>query len=989
MSGASSSKKLLTQFNSKQYNSFILNEDEKLELLVISSVPGVSSSELIDTYLKTISHPGQKHHVKFITKNGESHSFAWQTTPEQLKKAVRWGIINTHSITSKVISTLGKYRIVTHERIAKGMVSNSQEIKLKLLDLYQDRFEALHDLESLVNKDNSVADYKTKLTTYLNKLEMIQANLTVFFAQVSNCSGLNQETIEQIKNDLKNDIDRTNNYLTTVQNQENLHSFNRARGPNSILEFVKQQMTHGLYELQGINQDITYSTDRYFALTRGEMNGLIEDARKVIDDHQADIRNAITDAHHGLFSKNNEQLVTYDFSEETLTPQRQGEILLGISFIEEWDKVDIENLSVSNKTGTESLDVINATKWKNHRNITTFLKSTAFFILNFFKSIILPTKAWEEESWTNKNFHLVATDLRKHITLTEPMWQKPIKLFKQIGYALFDLFKGARNFSSQLSVKMPEHIINDWNSCDELSSLDTLLQKANKEIKAISKLEKNRLNQLLEHCNVKDLVQNGSKQTSQLARVEYALTAGEQNDLLTSMTRGLNEFASVFTHNLYTKDPLAGIVFSAVFAVGAGVIYLPGATASVFGSAYVNWFSNFSYSMGSSKLAAVVSGGSTQAQLCATGLDALIHGPSGIATKALYRLGEDPLTVGAYLAAATGLGYVLVNGIDGYAIPLISDFFKEDLGTVPEASYPFIGAKFGILLYEGLMIHKNGHDHYPEFSQQLINAARTLHPSDPEQQKIIDRFIIASWLSKNATVIAKINEQQRFELSRHIEILFDKDQSKSLNKLLYPEVHYSIAFQIFSIPLSYIPAIFRFGTSLILSAYALTQNKTYPFEPIKRAASDLWNKVTKDLSRLIVFSNNIIKLIYTGLTVLPKAIAYTLTMFVGRIAGLFDAKPAHAIHKIFAAIHTSFKYISELFYPVRALKSIEVANPIHTINAVEGTYSRLLGQMDKAKPAPQEQLKTDTNPAVSCLLFCANKSPQEMPLSDITGISLN
>ena len=978
MSGASSAKKLLSQFNREQYKSFILNDDEQLSLLVISPVPGVSSSERVDTYLKTISHPGQAQHIKFISKNDEAHSFAWQTTPQQLKKAVRWNIIKTHSTISKVIAALGRYRIIAHERIAKGMVSNSQEIKLKLLDLFQDLFEALEDLASLANKENSVSDYETKLKAYIKKLEITQAGLMDFFADCSVTTGLNQDTIQHLKNDLQNNIERTNTYLSTLKNHENLRSFNRARGQNSILEFVNKQMIHGLYEFQGINQDISYSKERDFALTRGELNDCIEDARKVINDDQADIRNATTDAHHGLFSKNNEELLTYDFSEEDLTPQRQKEILLGISFIEGWDKVDYKKCTVSNANGTEPLDVISATRWKTHRNLPALLNSLAYFILNFFKSIILPTKAWEEETWNNKNFHLVAAELRKHITPIEPMWQKPIKILKQIGYALFDIYKGARDVGSQLTVKMPEHILNDWYSCNELFPLNTLLQDADKEIIEITKKEEKRLKKLLKQCNADDFVQNITKQTSRLATVEYDLTTGEQNDILTSITRGLNEFASVFSHGLYAKDPLAGLIFSATFGLGVGVIYLPGATASVFGSAYVNWFSNFSYSMGSSKLAAVIGGGSTQAQLFATGWDGLIHGPSGIASQAFYTLGQEPLTVGAYIAGATGLGYILVNGIAGYTIPFLSEFFKEDLGTVPEASYPFIGAKLFFLLYEGLTIHKKGAEHYPELAPELIKIAHSVQQSsNPEQRKIVDRFLMASWLSRNAEVIPKLDERQRFELSRHIEALFDKDQSKSLNKILYPEAHQSIAFQIFSIPLTYIPAFLRLGTSFILSICALAKGKSYPVEPIKRAAAHLWDKIAKDLSRLVVFASNLAHLLYTGLAVAPKAVAYCLTMLIGRIAGLFDAKPAHAIHKMFASIHAGFRSVSEFIYPVRALKSIEVANPVHTIKEIEGSYTKLLGQMGTVKPA-SEPLTGHANPRVSEPLFDVNSPSKEL-----------
>ncbi|BCA94871.1 hypothetical protein TUM19329_12320 [Legionella antarctica] len=966
MSGAHSAKKLFYRYNKNQYRLFTLNSDEVLKLTAVSSVPGVGASQRSDVYRKKIinpgndQYPGNAHHVKFITKNDQAHSFIWQTSAKKLKNAVRWGILKPHSITSKVISALGNYRVIAHERIAKGMISNSQAVKLKLLDLYQDRFEALQSLESMVNKDNSLVEYESEFESYLEKLDHIKANLATYVLDVLNQGGLDQTTIEQLKKDLETDIERTNSYLDSLRNSPNLSNYNEARGHKSILEFVKNQMMHGLYELQGINQDLTYSTKRAFALTRGELNDFIEDARKEIEDQQADMRNAVTENHHGLFSKECDTLFSYDFSRDGLSSKREREVLLAISFIEGWDKVDTESLTISNQSGSESLDVINATRWKNHRNFTTFAKSMGFYLLNFFKSILLPTKTWEEEAWTNQNFHLFATTLREHVTPNEPMWQKPIRLFKQIGYALVDVYNGVRDFGSELAFKMPEDMLNDWDSCNELPTLKEVFEESEKEIAAIKSIEDERLKTILNRCNISSSIGIASTPNSKLATVEYALTAGEQNDILTVMARGLNEFASVFSHNIYAKDPVAGLVFTAAFAVGAGAIYLPTATSAVFGSAYVNWFTHFGYSVGSSKIAAVISGGSTQAQLFATGWDGLMHGPSGLATNALYQLGEDPLTVGTYLATATLVGYVLVNGIAGYPIPIVSDFLKEDLGTSPESSYPFIGAKIAVLLYEALLIHKEGHHSQPEFLFELIEKARSLRSEDPEQQKIIDRFILASWISMNTDTIPKLNEKLRFDISRQIDALFDQEQSKSLYKILYPEPHHSIAYQLFAIPLSYIPAVLRFTASFVLCAFALGSGKNHPFEPIKRASIALFEKITRDLSRLLVFSTHLLYLVYTGLSVLVKPPAYVLGMILGRVTALFDVKSGHALHGAFASVHSFFKSIGEFFYPNQILKASVIAHPTHTIHEAEGSYKKLLIQMGNVKPEPAEELPLES-----------------------------
>jgi hypothetical protein len=150
MSGASSAKELLSRFDKARYKTFILNTDTELVLPEVSYTPGIGASKRNDVYKKIISHPQSDQHIKFIYKNDELHTLVWQTRAERLKKGVRWGIIKPQSITGKVISTLGNYRVTGCKRVAKGLISNTQVLKTSLLDLFQDRFEALEDLESLV-----------------------------------------------------------------------------------------------------------------------------------------------------------------------------------------------------------------------------------------------------------------------------------------------------------------------------------------------------------------------------------------------------------------------------------------------------------------------------------------------------------------------------------------------------------------------------------------------------------------------------------------------------------------------------------------------------------------------------------------------------------------------------------------------------------------------------------------------------------------------
>jgi hypothetical protein len=952
---AESKKKLLKQTYHQQHQRFKLNDEPTLKLDAISLVPWIADAKRQDEYKKII-FTGQDdtgHKVKFIRKNAKAHGFVWKTDPKKLKEAVRWGIVKTESITGKVIATLGHYRVMAHARICKGMISNSQDAKLKLLDLYQDRFEALEALESLVNKKNDYADYQQAFKTYIDKLTQLHAGLELHFdALVRVSSGLDEEIIAQIKQDISDDIQRAKAYLDSMHDKTDLRPYQRARGHHSLLEFVKQQMHHGLYELQGINQDMTYSKKRYFALTRGQFNNLIEDARKAIDDQQADLSNAVIASHHGDYqSTSTDGLMSYDFTKESLSPAREREVLMAISFVEGWDQV--ENNAVKTGTAAEPLDVIHATEWKTHRNFTSWMKSIGHYLWNILRGTVVDTQPWAEETWKDANFHLKTTELWLHAKPNVPMWRKPFLFCKAVGFALKDVFTGIYDVGAQLALRMPAALFLDWDASGELPDFESTLMEA-KAAFSEEEPKSEDTSHVLEttpsvetapsaEITAKSPVGLKGEEGSllalgQFAQVDYSLATLEQNDILTAMARGLTEFSGFFTHQIYGKDPVGGLLFTMGYLVGAGAIYLPTFTAKLFGASYVNWFTSASYTMGASPFAATLAGGSTQAQVFSSAWEAIAHGPSGMTMNALYQAGEDPLTLGAYFFTAYAIGYVLANGVAGCPIPWLSETLRADLGSAPETGYPLIGAKVAIMLYEAL--HKPEKEEYKKILCALTTLRAAQHKKAPE------RAALLVFLAEHAHELAQLPAPLRFKLARQVDSLCTKDESRSLKKWLYPEKPVSIAFQLFAIPLYYVPALLRIGFTFILSLIALNRSRPHPWAPLKRAATDLFDHVKKDLSRLFVLASYLLYMPYTWLACLFKIIVYPAMMLVGRIAGLFNLKPAHACHRFFANVHNFMRNLGEWLYPVRALKSVAIAHPVHTIREIETSYERLVKSLD-------------------------------------------
>ena len=925
-------KKLLADDNYARYRAYMLNAEPELRLPSISNAPGIAVSRRMDIYKKTVekNQEAEQCSVKFITKNNEPYAFVWETTAKKLKEATCWGIIKPESMTGKVIYHLGKYRVIAYDRVSKGMMSNSHVVKLKLVDLYQARFKALEALESLVNKENGLDDFNQTFAAYIAELESIKAQLDQDFRALPR-TGFDTDTILQIKNDIDADIQRTRVYQAGLAKATSLSAYCSARGPRSIMVFVKEQMLHGLYELQGINEDMTYSRKRYFALTRGELNDLIEDARKDIDQHQVDIHNSVTEKHHGIYGLDDEPRY-YEFPVAQLSRVQERETLLAISFIEGWDKLAVNTVSntgtVQNRHGEERLDTIAATKWKTHRHGIAFFKSMGFYLLNMIAGIFVSTKPWEEHTWIGSSFNLVAAQLWRHIAPKGPLWKKPYEFFKKAAYILVDLCIGVKDTGQSLGIHLFEDVVNDWRSTQDLEDLAQTLQGIGLAIQNISAVEQSRLETIFTTLQLQPTpLENLSY--DQFATVDYLLTGGDHSDILTVVAKGLDNFGSVFYHN-FAKNPVQGVLFTAGYAIGAGAIFLPTMTASAFGPNYVKWFTDFAYSMASAPMSAMIAGASIQGHFVASSWELLTQGPNGRVMKTVYNIGEDPISSAAYVVAAYGLGHVLLNVVAPYKIPVISQYLEAELGTNRRLCKLVAGGKYGAFVGDALN------------PKQLPDGSRIDNTAVQVQQNN-DQIKLLSFLLTNASMLTKLEAKQRFMLSRQIDNLFrDTKDRESLKKLIYPEIQYSVAYNLLRLPLYYPVAALRIVVSVLFSFLALVKCSKHPLEPVHRAITAMQEQMKKNFSHLMVAAAHFTYFGYVVPATVVKMAMSLATMAITRVVGLFNGKPAHALHRLMAASHVFFRSLGEYLYPSSLVKDIGSAHPIHTARKIETSYGLMV-----------------------------------------------
>ncbi|MBA2711651.1 MAG: hypothetical protein H0U57_13820 [Tatlockia sp.] len=948
------------KYYQEQYHTFILGKatDLSLQAPAPGATPWNAKSSEIDSFSKETCFPdSSKGKVHFISKNQNNHAILWETTAKTLKEGVRWGLIKSESMTGRVISTLGHYRVIAHERIVKEsnlMISNTQALKLALLDVYQDRFEVMQQLESLVNSGADKLRFKATLHEYKENLESLKKSIASKFSNLhlekegfdangNPYKGMNYaELPNKLIADIDQDIKHADEYWEELNNLDSTREANRARGNRSILEFVKRQMHRNLYQFQGLNQDIVFAIG---ALSRGEMNAYIEDARDLIDKHKPDLRNAVIGKHHGLYASPNETLI-YDFSEDDLSPAQERQALMAISFIEGWDAVDytsdwanpvVINQSNPKAPSSAPLSKIFATKWNTHRNFTAALGN---YISNWFKGIFFSTRPWEGE---DREFKLYASELIRKSKPDYPLWMKAWHFMQKIGIVLKDIFIGIRNFGQQFTLYLQIDLQDDWASSKPLPAYKTSFSEANNQIKIIQSEEQ----KIKDELGILPLEAANDEENLRLAEADYHLSYGEEHDLLTAMVQGIGGFTGHFTHNLFAKDPVGALIYSSAFAVGGVSIFFPLIGKTFFGTQFVHGFKSFSELVGSTPLSEWICGSLTLAQGSHMTYG-LMDGPSSGAVSLATTLLEDPVTSAFCFAAAYGIGYAIAN------VPGIGEYIRAELGSSDVLNYPVIGVKFGAGVILILVSDENGKVHSIErpYDFEKLTKIWNYLQKDPVIMKevgtMMQRLDIVQWLCKNASCLTKLEPDTQFEIERQIEEIFSVEQARSLKKLIHPEKERSIAYQIFSVPLGYIPALFRLVFSLVLTSAAWANNNPRWKEPTKRAGEALLNKTSKDITRIFNVASNSLY-VFVNVVASPfKAIALIATMLIGRTTAFADLHSGHFLHKGFAFFHDLYRRIGEALYPLRAMKSVVYADPVHTTNEVfhsmdelvEGTYNR-------------------------------------------------
>ncbi|MDR3477793.1 MAG: hypothetical protein P4M14_07165 [Gammaproteobacteria bacterium] len=909
---------------------------------------------------------GDKASTLQVIKRKESFdSFTWHTTAKKIKEAKRWGIVNTASLTGNVIAALGHYRAIAHERIAEGFISNRFKEKMWLLDFVQDRFEALEQLESLVNQnvayeESSLALDKLKhtLAKYIADLKAIQHK----------CEENNLASIDE-------DIERAEVYLSGL-NEDTFLDYNQANGIDSVLEFVKRQMIYNLDEMQGINQSLTYNIhDKKFAATRGDLNSCIVDAKKVIDDHDADAHNSIMEGHHGNFGHDNE-ILAYNSSQNKLDAREEQRACLAISFIEgmnvlHFPEDDMDELNpdgkkkapyIENCHGQFDLKIVAATKWHTNNALGSFARLLANFTVRIVAGFIdlavvlltFPIQSFSfvkairktTNLWATTEFNLSETERAENpekrgdlpvlagYEIREKTRRRLLSLGSKAGSIILNIFDnivvdfiyGIRDVLHQFTIKF-FHTVQDYYAdgnprqdfSEVMNSVDAeanFIQ--NEKLRIFSdikdKLHGNVPEGSPDHAflhTVIDQVQEEVKHeqkaeedvflmAEKFAVTEYTPTGPEMNDLLNAAARGGKKFISLYMHHIFAKHPMAGIMFTALYAAGGLSVLMPNLMSHILPAKFISFSQTLGSATANGQISSAMAAGANEAQIAAAIWELTIHGPKSWLITGANDLSADPATTIVYAGAAVLIGYAVAFEFD---IPGLSEEIRDSMGSVPPLALGFAGAKIGILLVE--FMHAKVREDLDQMDLSIDKLKKTLtalyHKNHPDVidakivnefvnhsmkellkvnnleslQKIyghaerdnkviqhplvkkkfddtIKRFRITSFIEANYNNVQYLSPRKKHDLFRQIKMYFTPEQAASLKKTLYPEETRSILRTTLSVFLGFALDTVFIVTSLVSS---VLQGNLRPFNSAfadcAKRANDLKTRLKHAISQFV------------------------------------------------------------------------------------------------------------------------------------------
>ncbi len=938
-----SEKKILQEELKKRLDNFIYSPKLKITLPELSTIPSRLFGNSDTYYSKSIEEVGSGF-IDFISKDHEPDFFVWRTTPDKLKKAIRSGILNYDSLTTKAISALGQYKRSTNNRsYLSGIISDKYDLKNALLELSQANIEALQPIERLINQYNQnqtcsqnieriqilLKEYKIQLKQNYDKINSLNIQFENYDPEISNKWQIQYDNLVQ----------QTQDYEQLIIAQNSPESF-KSYTSNSLLHFIKQQSVLNIRNVQEINQNIVYSrfSKSFF---RGDLHSCCVDALKEVNDFECDYHNPILAEHQGDFSSC-DNLIAVNFSHIKKNQTQIDETFMAICQIEGADKLikdDNNDYFLNKNNGYHyKLESTIYTKWYQQSSKLFIIEKVLswpwniavgiIFGLTFdlFGGLISGLAGYKFESIADKfKFNVInpATTNTHFDKLKSIFKLKKYSLGTLIGFKLvtfckniyFELKNGAVTTAKQYKIELWDNLYADYKdghqTNDEIKSLlnDLPLEIANLE-KDYQDILVNIKNKAPTFYNAYTFEENDSLPVMQ----PFKLTDGEWLDLTNSVISGLKSISDSFTHSIPAKNPFLGLIFCSAYSIAALAIINPSAVKFL-PKSYIDLCDTLSKALTKGKSSGAMANAGMQSQVLTGALEALMNGNTSWLAASSKAFENDSSNILILSTLAVSLGYLITFKLN---IPYISQHIREELGNVPLPSLGAAGAKVGIVLVHLLEEHE--HEISPnkieDYSQKLNELIRELYKdiNESDEKKIealineilskpfldstksllnnidMQKFAFLSFLEDKKYFLPNLSQVSKRQILKHVGKLFPEQNNiyRSIESMMDPVKHESIFLITLLTPLNYIPLLLRCLVSPITKS-------TMPFK-------DLYNKSHKDLTRIYNALGNAVH----GIASLFKIIT---TSFFEIIVNESFARSEATLNNSHIISHSSYKFL--------------------------------------------------------------------------------
>lgn len=859
----------------------------------LSKLPNRLFSESYSDFTKQGFAIG-KHKLEFVYEDKEPKLFLWHTSAQNIKKAIRQGILSYDALTTKAISSLGKYHhSVNHRAYMHGIISDKHSLKQALLLLSQSNIEALQPLERLINSpfnDNLKADkiidtieqYQNQVLKNYQEIELLNPHFRNYDRNI-------QQQWQKQKSLVLKQSQLLIEKFKNCCNHQNINRLCQAITPDGIFSFIKQQSIEQIRFCQENNQNIIYS-GKTRSWLRGDLHSVCEDALKEINDYALDYHNPILAAHQGNFSETHAPLIV-NFDKQN--PTEVQNCLMAICQIEGLDRITLDEdqkYTLEKVSGYKySLQQTPYTKWTQQGSTKFLFARFSCWLWNIIIGLSLGLtfdlvagllsglSGRKLEAIANKAQLKIKAQATKntYFDLYLSKFQlKKYSLGTLIGFKLVnfcrnicvDLYRGAATTAQQYKIELWDNLYTDYQfgHGKTYSSFETI-QKINSHI---LKLEK-QYQQVIKHINQQAPTPyknfKFSKHQKTIALQPFLLSNGEWLDLSNSAIHGLKTIADTFTHTIHNKNPFLGLLFCSTYAL-TGLSILNPSAVSFLPSSFIHFSNTLKDALSKGHITGAMGASSMQSQVVTASIEACLNGNASWLASGGKMFENDPSNILVYTTLAISLGALIAFKLN---IPMISQKIREDLGNIPLPSLGFAGAKLGILLIHLLEerekpITVKEQQNYKLKIKTILTEAHQQHnikqQSSKQLDQLIDQLITAptlfaehSPLAKNTNIEALyflsflenkkyflpyLPSKDKREIQHQAKQLFPNQIAvhKSINSLLNPPTHQSIFIISILTPLNYIPLLIRCLTTPITLCPA-------PF-------FDLQDKIHKDLTRI-------------------------------------------------------------------------------------------------------------------------------------------